>query len=115
MPELVRVYIRQCLIGFGLAGVFVGLLLGLDVAGLRGLVLSTQGGLLAAFLLFFFNGLVFAGVQFAITIMRMGDGGDDRSGGRRADLPLAMPVCLPVPVRQDPARDWGRVADPQRP
>jgi hypothetical protein len=116
MPELVRLYIRQCLIGFALAAVFVGLLLGLDVAGLRGLVLSTSGGLLAVFLLFFFNGLVFAGVQFAIAIMRMGEEGDDRSGGRRDDLPRALGQPIRVAVGGDPVQGSGaRVAGPQRP
>lgn len=106
MPELVRLYIRQCLIGFAMAGVFVGLLLGFDVAGLRGLVMATQGGYLAVFLLFFFNGLVFAGVQFGMTIMRMArdDGGD--GGGRRDALPVDPGAAIPVAVK---------VAGPQRP
>lgn len=104
MPELVRLYIRQCLIGFAMAGVFVGLLVGFDVAGLRGLVMATQGGYLALFLLFFFNGLVFAGVQFGMTIMRMArDDGDD-GGGKRDALPLGAEV--PVKIK---------VAGPQRP
>lgn len=98
LPPLIRLYIRQCLIGFALAAAFVGLLLGFDIAGLRGLVLTTQGGWLAVFMLWFFNGLVFAGVQFGISIMRMAesDGGGDR-GLRDAH---------PVPVR---------VAGPQQP
>lgn len=104
MPELVRLYIRQCLIGFALAGVFVALLIGLDVAGLRGLILTTQGGFLALFLLFVFNGLVFAGVQFGMTIMRMArpEGGD---GAPRAPLRAA-----PVAIRAE-----AKVAGPQRP
>ena len=101
LPRLVRLYIRQCLIGFAISGVFVGLILGFDVAGLRGLVTTTQGGYLAVFLLFFFNGLVFAGVQFAITIMRMGkDDDDDRGPGGGLREPVAVRV---------------RVAGPQRP
>ena len=73
LPRLVRVYIRQCLIGFGLAVIFVGLLLYFDIARLRSLILATQGGWMALGLLVFFNGVVFAGVQFAITIMRMAE------------------------------------------
>lgn len=84
LPRLVRLYISQVLMGFGLSGVFVGLLLGLDVAHLRTLMLATQGGAIAAFMLFFFNGLVFAGVQFAMTIMRMAEPEDKGPrGGRR--------------------------------
>ena len=95
LPPLVRLYMRQVAIGFALAAVFVGLLLGLDVARLRSLVMATQGGWMAVFLLFFFNGLVFAGVQFGISIMRMAapEGGDDQ-GGRRAPEGLAPPARM---------------------
>lgn len=101
LPKLVRLYIRQCLIGFAISAAFTVLLLALDVAGLRGLVLGTQGGFMALFLLFFFNGLVFAGVQFAITVMWMGkdddDDDDDQSGRRAPVIPALMqPLALPV-------------------
>ncbi len=110
LPRLVRLYIWQCLIGFGLSGLFTALLLWFNVAGLASLVMATQGGFMALFLLFFFNGLVFAGVQFAITIMRMA--GDDGQGGGRKDNALASvpgrilsalsgprPIQSPVPVK----------------
>ncbi len=84
MPQLVRLYIRQVLIGFALAGVFVALLLGINVAGLRRLLFGSESGLLAAFLLFFFNGLVFAGAQFAMTIMRMAESQHPPRGLRRS-------------------------------
>ncbi len=103
MPELVRLYIRQCLIGFALAGVFVALLLGFDVAGLRRLVMATEGGFLAVFLLFVFNGLVFAGVQFGMTIMRMARPEDGGTGGLRDAVPA------------DAAAIAVKVAGPQRP
>ena len=104
MPQLVRVYIRQVLIGFALSALFVAGLLWADVAGLRGLIATTQGGWLALFLLFFFNGLVFAGVQFAIHIMLMAER-PPRDGGGRRD---ALPDGAPIPVK-------ARVAGPQRP
>jgi hypothetical protein len=97
-PRLVRVYIRQCLIGFGLAAVFVGLLLYFDVARLRSLILATQGGWMALALLVMFNGLVFAGVQFAITIMRMGEPQPPK-GGKRDDRPVPQLRARPAPVR----------------
>ncbi|WP_245243011.1 hypothetical protein [Pararhodobacter sp. SW119] len=101
-PRLVRLYIRQCLIGFALAAVFVGLLLGFDVAGLRGLILSTQGGWIALGLLVVFNGLVFAGVQFAITIMRMGEPQSPGGGQRlRVLMPRGGPIPRPIPVEAD--------------
>ena len=46
------------------------------------MVTHTNGGLVAVIMLFMFNGVVFAGVQFAITIMRLA-GNDDSGGGKR--------------------------------
>ncbi|MCC5969802.1 MAG: hypothetical protein JJU15_07625 [Pararhodobacter sp.] len=111
MPELVKLYIRQVLIGFGLAAVFVTALLWADVARLRSLIMATQGGWMALFLLFFFNGLVFAGVQFGISVMRMAepentDNGDD--GGLREALLPRDGQLIPVKVEAE-------VAGPQRP
>ncbi|WP_240607872.1 hypothetical protein [Pararhodobacter oceanensis] len=103
LPRLVRVYFTQIAIGFGLSAAFVGLLLGFDVANLRSLMLSTQGGAIAGFLLFFFNGLVFAGVQFAITIMRMAEPTDrpPHSGLKAWTLSQrAQKIAIPVPVKE---------------
>ena len=112
MPELVKLYIRQVLIGFGIAAVFVALLLWADVARLRSLTMATEGGWIALFLLFFFNGLVFAGVQFAIRVMQMAEPEDEGDGGLRARLESfgAEPVIAPVAI---PAE--AEVAGPQRP
>ncbi len=101
LPKLVKLYIRQVGIGFALSAVFVGLLVGFNVANLRGLMLSTEGGFIAGFLLFFFNGLVFAGVQFAITIMRMADKDDHGpKGGHRQRIDYGQPAHgQPIPVR----------------
>ena len=96
MPKLIRLYIMQVLAGFGLSAIFVGLLLYFNVANLWHLVTSTSGGFVAVVMLFMFNGIVFAGVQFAITIMRMADDGGS-GGGKRDDLPV-MPARL-IPVR----------------
>lgn len=89
MPDLIRLYVQQVAIGFGAAAVFVVLLLGFDIAGLRHLVAVSADGPLAIFLLWMFNGIVFAGVQFAISIMRMAgddrdDDDDDDQGGHHA-------------------------------
>ena len=77
MPRLVRLYIRECLLGFALAIVFSVALVLMNVANLRHLVSEVDGGWLAFALLCFFNGIVFAGVQFGITVMRMSDGDED--------------------------------------
>lgn len=107
MPKLVKLYIQQVAIGFALAVVFVGLLLWANVANLAHLVFNTSGGYLAIFLLVFFNGIVFGGVQFAISIMRMAGRDDDTPGGKPLrDLTRYATGTHPVaiPVRPDDRR-----------
>ncbi len=94
MPSLVRLYIRHCLIGFGLSAVFVGSLFAFDVANLWSLIRNSDIGWIAALMLFMGNGIVFAGVQFGITVMRMGE---EQDRGPRGNAP--EPVLAPVPVR----------------
>ncbi|PJE33445.1 hypothetical protein PSM7751_00008 [Pseudooceanicola marinus] len=91
MPKLIRLYITQCLIGFGISALFTAGLVYFDVMGLQRLVLGSSDGLLGAFLIFFSNGIVFAGVQFAISIMRMAEKDDGPKGGTRLPI-LAQPV-----------------------
>lgn len=99
MPALVRLYIRNVLIGFLLSGIFVGLLLWLNVANLWHLISTSPQGWIAVVMLVVFNGIVFAGVQFAIVIMRMGsDDDDDR--GRRAPVPPGAPALAPASARR---------------
>jgi hypothetical protein len=95
MPPLIRLYIRHCAIGFLLSGVFVGALFAFDVANLWTLVSRSDVGLMAAVMLFMGNGIVFAGVQFGISVMRMGDDDEEPRGGRRE--PVAIPVLARVP------------------
>ncbi|MBB3984573.1 hypothetical protein J4E08_09570 [Sagittula sp. NFXS13] len=83
MPKLIKMYITHCVAGFGLSALFVGALLFYNIANLGHLVSTSPVGWIAVGMLFFGNGIVFAGVQFAISIMRMGEG-DGPSGGRRA-------------------------------
>jgi len=96
MPPLVRLYIRHCLIGFGLAAVFVGSLFAFNVANLWSLVSNSDIGWMAALMLFMGNGIVFAGVQFAITIMRMGENDDQEPRGGVRE-PVLIPVRSDVP------------------
>lgn len=92
MPKLIRLYIVNVAIGFGIAVAFVVGLVVLDVAHLRHLVLETEMGWVAGLMMILFNGIVFAGVQFAIAIMRMAEPDDTPRGGKRDFL-------VPVPVR----------------
>ncbi|MEQ9695425.1 hypothetical protein [Shimia sp. SDUM112013] len=97
MPKLIRLYITQVIAGFGLSAIFVGLLLYFNVANLWHLVSNTSGGTVAAFMLFMLNGIVFAGVQFSITIMRMAQD-DTPGGGKKDDLPVMPAQLVPVKV-----------------
>lgn len=105
MPKLVQLYIRQALVGFALSGIFVGLLLYTNVANLWHLVTHSSGGVIAVIMLFMFNGIVFAGVQFGISIMRMAED-DDTSGGKRqkarTEGMMARSMApVPVPVKDE--------------
>jgi len=94
MPHLIKVYIRQVVAGFVLSGVFVTLLLWLNVANLGHLVTSVSGGWIALLMLWVFNGIVFAGVQFALALPSGRE--EDDSDGRRDAIPsiLAAPVAV---------------------
>ncbi|MBK1636024.1 hypothetical protein [Rhodovulum adriaticum] len=105
MPKLVRLYIRQSLIGFALSALFVGLLFAFNVANLWHLVSHSPSGWLAGVLLFMFNGIVFSGVQFGIAVMSMGRDDDDDHGRRRPYVAPRMAEALaPIPVRADEPR-----------
>ena len=93
MPRLVRIYIIDVITGFGLSALFTGLLMWLDVAHLWHLVSTVQGGWIAGLMLFVFNGIVFAGVQFSITIMGMKD---DGKGGGKAVRVTHTPAAVKV-------------------
>lgn len=82
MPPLIRLYIFNVLIGFALSAVFVAALLWFNVANLWDLISSSDMGIIAVAMLFMFNGIVFAGVQSAIAIMRLGHGDVPPSGGK---------------------------------
>lgn len=103
MPKLVKLYIRHVLIGFGLAGVFVALLLWLNVGNLWHLVSTSDVGLIAVFMLFMGHAIVFSGVQFAITIMRMGED-DEPKGGKRAPVATRIPVPVEAAAAAPRAR-----------
>ncbi|MGB8815482.1 MAG: hypothetical protein WCC57_20085 [Paracoccaceae bacterium] len=86
MPKLIRLYITHCAIGFGIAVAFVVMLVWLDVAHLRHLVLETEMGWLAGLMMVLANGVVFAGVQFAIAVMRMAEAPEGPKGGTRVPV-----------------------------
>ena len=95
MPKLIRLYITQVLIGFFLSALFTGLLLWLNVGNLWSLVSRSDMGFVAVGMLWFTNGIVFAGVQFAWAIMSMADS----PKGPRGGTPVSS-LLRPAPVLQ---------------
>ncbi|QBF32453.1 hypothetical protein [Thalassococcus sp. S3] len=92
MPDLIKLYIRQVAIGFGIAAVFVAGLLYFNVMNLWYLVTHNDAGLMAVFLLWFMNGIVFAGVQFGYAIMQLGREEDETPRGPGLRDHVAIPV-----------------------
>lgn len=99
MPKLIRMYITNVLIGFAIAAAFVAMLLYFNLGNLWHLVTHSDQGVLAVVILWFANGIVFAGVQFAIAVMRMKDDDEGNGGGRRD--PIRVDMTRLVPVRQE--------------
>ncbi|MBQ2260083.1 MAG: hypothetical protein II336_01795 [Loktanella sp.] len=95
-PNLMQLYLRHCAVGFVAAAVFVTMLLFYDIGGLGRLVAGSDIGWLAVFLLWFFHGTVFGGVQFAVSVMldAQDDDDDDHHGGRM------IPIRVTVRSRQ---------------
>lgn len=99
-PDLIKLYIKSGFIGFLASAVFVALLLWFDVAALWRLVSGSPVGVIAVIMMWVFNGIVFAGVQFAITIMSMSDDDDDH-GGKHQRVLQSAPVLVPVRATKD--------------
>ncbi len=98
MPELVRLYIKNVILGFGLSALFVGALLYMNVGNLWHLISTSPIGWMALSMLLFFNGAVFAGVQFAMTVMRMEEQDDEPKGGTRVPVATDIPARVAVPA-----------------
>ncbi len=96
MPKLVKLYIKNVIIGFAIAAGFVAMLLWFNVMGLWGLISQSSDGVLAVFMLWFMNGIVFAGVQFAYVIMSMAQKDD----GPRRGTPV-VDRFTPVRVKAE--------------
>lgn len=103
MPKLIRLYIVNVAIGYGLSALFVAALVWFNIAGLGHLVLETPGGWLGGLMLWVSNGVIFAGAQFAIAVMRQAGSDDTPRGGLRA------PLLVPVPVRKHEAHPQHRL------
>lgn len=69
MPKLIRLYIDSILVGFALAIGFMALLVVLNVAHLRHLILGVPDGYMAALMVVIFFGGLFSSVQFAVRVV----------------------------------------------
>lgn len=90
MTQLVRLYIISIAIGFCLSVVFVGMMLAFDVAHLRALILGSDMGLVALAMAVLAHGVLFSGVQFAISILSMGGHDDTPRGGHLQMIPIRV-------------------------
>lgn len=81
MPELIKLYIRHSLIGFGISAVFVVMLLYFNVMNLWTLISNDSAAFLVVFILWFFHGALFASVQFGYAIMALAEKRDGAGGG----------------------------------
>lgn len=98
MPKLVKLYVRNVIVGFAIAAAFVAMLLWFNVMNIWHLVTHSDVGLLAVFLLWFMHGIVFAGVQFAWAVMAMAEKKDTGSGGTPVVRTL-RPALIPATSR----------------
>ncbi len=94
MPPFLTLFLRNALIGFGIAVAMVAGILIFDVAGLGGLMLGSAAGMMGAAMLTFFLGLTFGSVQIGIAVMAMAEDTAPKGKG-----PRIGPDPVPVPVR----------------
>ena len=88
MPKIFRFYIRHCLIGFAISGIFIALLMYFNVANLWHLISTSDIGLMALTVFWVLNGIVFAGAQTAVAVLLMTKPEDKGpSGGKGVRLP----------------------------
>lgn len=102
MPPHVTFLARHALIGFAIAALFVGAMIGFDVGGFATLAGKSGAGPLAVAVLTFFLGLTFASVQMGAAIMLLPKDRDDQPpGGRRDAAPAGLlPAPAPAAVRR---------------
>ena len=109
MPKLIRLYIVNVAIGFGIAAVFVGLLLWFDIANLWHLISTSDKGWIALLVLWISNGIIFAGVQFGIAVMRLkDDDDDDHHGGLGQHVMRREHAAIPVRADEGSNGFWSK-------
>ncbi|MEO1291845.1 MAG: hypothetical protein AAFV62_03290 [Pseudomonadota bacterium] len=83
MPPAIAFFLRHTIRGFAIALAFVGVILALDLAHLRSLMLNTDLGPMALGLLIFFLGLTFASAQIGFALFSSdAESGSESDTGR---------------------------------
>ena len=98
MPKLLRLYLISIAVGGSLAVIFTALLLAFDIAHLRHLVTSTNGGFIAVIMLIAFHTILFSGVQFGYAVMRLARSDNDGRGKRFRARQMGMRARAMVPA-----------------
>lgn len=91
MSPLIRLFVVHTLIGYVVAALFVAMLFAFNIANLWHLVAHSNVPILATFLLWFFNGIVFSGAQVAIAVMNLAEK-PEKPRGPRPNAHDAIPV-----------------------
>ena len=106
MPKLIRLYIVSVTYGFVLSAIFVALLVWQDVAGLRHLLFQSELGWVAGLMMWMMNGVVFAGVQFGIAVMRLAEDPEGPTGGSRTPIGSTLDHLKKsaIPVQAQPRK-----------
>lgn len=99
MPPLIALFLRNAVIGFALAAVFVAGLVVFDVAGLGALLTKSLAGLFGMGVLTFFLGLTFGSVQIGIAVMALGNQDHPGSGHRLWFRRQPQPEAEAIPLR----------------
>ncbi|MEM6887998.1 MAG: hypothetical protein AAF636_07645 [Pseudomonadota bacterium] len=71
LPRVVRLYMVSATCGFVASGAFFALILAFNVVNLLHLIFTSNVGGIAAVAFWVLSGLVFSGVQFGYSVMRM--------------------------------------------
>lgn len=108
MPKLVRFLARHAALGFIIAAVAVALVMVSDFAKLGTLIMASDVGWLALFMLTFFLGLTLASVQMGIAIILLDERHLDNGRRRRGQGWVAAMLSRPLPASRS------RVVSPRR-
>lgn len=109
MPLLVKFLLRHAAIGFGFAGMFVGMLIWFDIGNIGTILAQSDIRIFATALLVMMVGLTFSSVQMGYAVMTkpdlLGEGPGGGSGVKGSKVPDGPDALKLIPVKAaQPAR-----------